>query len=224
MIKVTDLQFLYTDHLQLHISDWQVFKGQQLFLYGSSGSGKSTLLQLLAGLLQPSQGLIEINKQRIDLLSPRQMDHLRARSIGFISQDLNLIPYLTVFENILLAAQFSHFDRSLNQSELHKKIKSLLTQVNITPELQARKSMHLSAGQQQRVAIVRALIHNPEIILADEPTSALDSQNKDQFMALLMELCGRLETTLVMVSHDLSLRSYFEYQQAISDFSYLEYR
>lgn len=224
MIRMTNLQFGYASQPLLNISDWQVNKGEQLFLYGTSGCGKSTLLQLLAGLLHPTQGSIEINQQRIDQLSARQMDRFRAQHIGFIAQDLNLIPYLNAYDNVLLAAQFSQMHKALNKTQLREKIKTLFAQVNITAEQQQQTSSQLSIGQQQRVAIVRGLIHSPELILADEPTSALDPSNRNQFMNLLTGLCETLNTTLLMVSHDLSLRDQFHRHQALSDFNHVEPR
>lgn len=224
MIRITNLQFGYASQPLLNISDWKVDKGEQLFLYGTSGCGKSTLLQLLAGLLRPTQGSIEINHQRIDQLSARQMDRFRAQHIGFIAQDLNLIPYLNAYDNVLLAAQFSHRHKELNKTQLREKIKALFSQVNITAEQQQQTSSQLSMGQQQRVAIVRGLIHSPELILADEPTSALDLSNRNQFMNLLTGLCETLNTTLLMVSHDLSLRDQFHRHQSLSDFNHVEPR
>lgn len=222
MIRLTDLKFVYGNRTILNIPYWSVEQGKQLFMYGDSGSGKSTLLQVLAGLIRPASGKVEICEQRIDQLSAASMDHFRARNIGLISQQLNLIPYLSAIDNVLLATSLSGLGRELSNKELKAKASVLLNEVRIDTELQQQKAENLSLGQQQRVAIVRALIHAPEIILADEPTSALDPQNRDLFMRLLLDLCPRQKITLIMVSHDHSLRPWFEHHQAITEFNQLE--
>lgn len=222
MIRLTDLKFVYGNRTILNIPHWSVEKGKQLFMYGDSGSGKSTLLQVIAGLIRPANGQIEVCEQNIDQLSPASMDHFRARNIGLISQQLNLIPYLSAMDNVLLAASLSGLGREFSKKELKTKASALLNEVRIDAEIQQQKAEDLSLGQQQRVAIVRALIHAPEIILADEPTSALDPQNRDLFMTLLLDLCTQQKITLILVSHDHSLRPWFEHHQAITEFNQLE--
>lgn len=215
MIDLTDLQFSYQQIPILNIPQWQVERGTQRLLYGDSGSGKSTLLHLLAGLNKPDQGHIFIAGQEITAMSSRRKDQFRAQHIGFISQRLNLIPYLSVIDNVLLAAKLSGSGAS--RTTLTHQASELLKQVNLDTGLHQQKAEHLSIGQQQRVAIVRAMIHQPELILADEPTSALDQTNRNLFMTLLHDLCRQQRTTLLMVSHDMSLTDGFDGILALSD-------
>lgn len=220
MIQLTDLQFSYQQQPVLSIADWQVKRGEQLLLCGDSGSGKSTLLHLLAGLNQPDSGQVRIAGEELSRMSGRRKDRFRAQHTGFISQRLNLIPYLSVIDNVLLAARLS--DTQTSRSELAKQAAKQLQQVNLGAELHQQKAENLSIGQQQRVAIVRALIHQPELILADEPTSALDQNNRAVFMDLLHTLCREQQTTLVMVSHDMSLAPNFSRTTALSDINSVE--
>lgn len=215
MIQLTDLQFCYQQQPLLDIAGWQVAAGERLLLTGASGSGKSTLLHLLAGLNQPDSGQLCIAGEELTRMSGRRKDRFRAQHMGFISQRLNLVPYLSALDNVLLAARLSAVTGSRKQ--LIKHATEQLLQVNLSPEIQRQKAGQLSIGQQQRVAIVRALIHEPALILADEPTSALDPHNRDVFMALLHQRCREQQTTLVMVSHDMSLAPEFSQTTALAD-------
>lgn len=215
MIIVSDLTFSYRQTPVLNIPAWQVQPGERILLSGESGSGKSTLLHLLAGLNQPDSGQVEIGGQVLTAMSSGKVDQYRAKNIGFISQRLNLIPYLSVLDNVLLAAKLS--GSKSTRTELIKQASKLLQQVNLDSYLHHQKAENLSIGQQQRVAIVRALIHQPIVMLADEPTSALDNTNRDSFMTLLHRLCRQYNTTLVMVSHDLSLTTGFDHHLALAD-------
>ncbi|WP_420592450.1 ABC transporter ATP-binding protein [Bacterioplanoides sp.] len=220
MIQLTDLQFSYQQKPVLSIADWQVKRGEQLLLCGDSGSGKSTLLHLLAGLNQPDSGQLFIAGEELSRMSGRRKDRFRAKHIGFISQRLNLIPYLSVIDNVLLAARLSGTKTS--RSQLAKQAAEQLQHVNLGAELHQQKAENLSIGQQQRVAIVRAMIHQPELILADEPTSALDQHNRDLFMDKLHAMCREHQTTLVMVSHDMSLAPNFSQTTALADINSVE--
>ena len=184
--------------------------GERIFLHGPSGTGKSTLLNLLAGILLPSSGSIDILGERLNTLSARQRDKWRARHIGVVFQQFNLVPYLNAVDNIQLAA---HFGGSLNAED---RAKDLLLAFGINSDHHSNTASQLSLGQQQRVAIARALINQPELLIVDEPTSALDTQNRDAFIALLLEQATRHNTTLIFVSHDLSLASEFSRVEALS--------
>lgn len=221
MIQLTNVICDYPSQRVLNIPHWRVEPEERVLLTGASGSGKSTLLHLLAGLSQPDQGRIEIAGQTLSDLSGRHKDRFRARHIGFISQRLNLIPYLSVIDNVLLAARLSGTKTS-SRSELTKQAVEQLKQVNLGTELHQQKAENLSIGQQQRVAIVRAVIHQPELILADEPTSALDQRNRDLFMEVLHAMCCEHKTTLVMVSHDMSLAANFSQTTALDDINFAE--
>lgn len=215
-IQVEDCLFRYpkaSDNALLQIAHWQVAKGDTVFIHGPSGSGKSTLLNLLAGILLPQQGKIMLNGVELTALKHRQRDAFRAQHIGMVFQRFNLIPYLNVSDNIRLA---SHIAKQ-SGAALQQRQRQLMTALQLDAELLWRPAHQLSVGQQQRVAIVRALINQPALLIVDEPTSALDSDARDSFIAVLLEQVTALQTTLIFVSHDQSLAGHFSSQLAISD-------
>ncbi len=181
-----------------------------MFLQGPSGSGKSTLLNLLAGVLLPSAGEIEILGRRLDQMSGSQRDRWRARAIGVVFQQFNLIPYLNAVNNIHLAAHFGPQRVASDAAE------ALLRALNIEEPMFHRPTSQLSIGQQQRVAIARALVNHPALLIADEPTSSLDARNRDQFMELLLEQAEASDTAVVFVSHDPGLAEYFPRVEALT--------
>lgn len=214
-VEVKNLAFGYdrsSDSL-VEIPDWRIAASERLLICDESGSGKSTLLNLLAGILLPQDGSIEVCGTNIVKLSPRQRDRFRAKSIGVVYQQFNLIPYLSALDNVLIAAQFAN--KSVEYSR--EKACCLLQDVNLGAALFDRKVEQLSIGQQQRVAIVRALINEPALLLVDEPTSALDHKNRDLFMSLLFSLIDQFQCTLVFVSHDIQLRDYFSGMLSMAD-------
>lgn len=216
-IELVGIRFHYPgrpEHTVLNIPSWSLSDGEQTFLHGPSGSGKSTLLGLLSGLLTPSAGQVIVLGQRLDKMSIRQRDRFRAAHIGYVFQQFNLIPYLNAFDNTLLATRFSKRKKT---STLNEEIESLLSALNIAKEEWYRPTRDLSIGQQQRVAIARALINKPQLLIADEPTSSLDAANRDAFMQLLMPIVTDTHMTLLFVSHDLSLSSYFNKIESLSD-------
>ncbi len=186
----------------LHIPHFALHSGERVFLHGPSGSGKSTLLQIITGLQQPTSGRVHLLGQSLWECSAAQRDQLRASIIGLISQTLNLLPYLTVEENLHLMLRFAGQkpDRSWQEQ--------LLQGLNLNDQRHQRVS-RLSTGQQQRAAIARALIHRPALIIADEPTSALDDGNSHAFMSLLLQECDSSGAGLLLVSHDQRLRQHF---------------
>lgn len=188
----------------LRIPHLQIARGERVFLYGPSGSGKTSLLNLLAGVNNPQRGQVSLLGQNLQALSQRRRDRFRARHIGVIFQQFNLIPYLSVLDNVLLAAHFAHLREGASD-----RARQLLTALGLEPEIAQRPARQLSVGQQQRVAVARALVSGPEILLADEPTSALDSDSRDAFIRLLLECAGQNRCTVVFVSHDRSLRPWF---------------
>lgn len=213
VVAIQDLRFHYGNPNipVLAIPQWSVQPGERVFLHGRSGSGKSTLLNLLAGILLPNSGTIDILGKRLNTLSARQRDKWRAHHIGVVFQQFNLIPYLGTVDNIRLAA---HFGDTVNSTD---RAKGLLQTLGLGKDLHHQPASLLSIGQKQRVAIARALINQPELLVVDEPTSALDTQNRDAFMALLLEQVSRNDTTLIFVSHDLSLTDRFSRVEALSD-------
>ena len=208
-VSIQNLQFAYggaSDHPILDIPEWSVLPAEHIFLHGPSGSGKSTLLNLLAGILVATEGSISVLNQSLDRLSGRQRDKFRARHIGFVFQQFNLIHYLSVLDNIRLA---HHFADSACRKNIDSLAKELLLALGINTALHLQPASSLSIGQQQRVAIARSLINTPELLIVDEPTSALDSDNRDAFMTLLMDIVTQHDITLIFVSHDQSLARYF---------------
>jgi len=210
VVSLQNLIFHYgsADAPILDIPQWSVQSAEQVFLHGPSGAGKSTLLNLLAGILLPNSGSIEIFDKKINAMSGSQRDKWRARHIGVVFQQFNLIPYQNAVNNIKLAAEFA--GKANNATE---RAHQLLEALGIESHLFDQPSARLSIGQQQRVAIARAMINQPELLIVDEPTSALDSKNRDAFMALLLEQ----ETALVFVSHDLGLASAFARTDSLTD-------
>lgn len=197
----------------MNIDKLEIFEGERVFLYGPSGSGKTSLLNLLAGVQLPTSGSIELLGQNLAALSARQRDKLRARHIGVIFQQFNLIPYLNLLDNVLLAAHFAGLDKPEAQLRAHQ----VLSALGLERELLERPARQLSVGQQQRVAVARALIAKPEILLADEPSSALDSDSRDAFIDLLLDNTRQTGCTVVFVSHDRSLQPHFSRSLDISE-------
>lgn len=206
-LTLNKLRFAYkrTQPPVIHIDDWQVERGERVFLYGPSGVGKSTLLNLLAGMQVPDAGAIDVLGERISAMKGAQRDRFRARHIGVIFQQFNLIPWLSVRDNIVAAHYFAGRGESTSLRE--KRILDLLDSLRLPHTLLERHTAELSVGQQQRVAIARALINEPELLIADEPTSSLDAETRDDFMQLLLDVAQ--SSTLIFVSHDRSLARHF---------------
>jgi putative ABC transport system ATP-binding protein len=196
--------------------DLVVSAGQSVLLRGPSGCGKSTLLSLAAGVQLPTRGTVRLLGVDWHTLRPAQRDQRRADHVGLIFQQFNLLPYLSVLDNVLLGTRFSprRQMRALHvrpERSLEDIATDLLVQLNV-PKTHIRAAVSdLSIGQQQRVAAARALLGEPELVLADEPTSALDDRHRDQFLEVLMAQCERVGCALVMVSHDSRIASRFSH-------------
>lgn len=177
---------------------FRVQKGEFVAIVGKSGSGKSTLLHLLGGLDNPTSGNVIINNQNIYKMNDKNLTIFRRKYIGIIYQFYNLVPALTVKENILLPALFD--GRNISNKKLNDLIKNLglINKIHLFPN-------DLSGGQQQRTAIGRALINRPKLLLADEPTGNLDSRNSRSIMKLLEFYNRKYKQTIIMVTHDMSL-------------------
>jgi putative ABC transport system ATP-binding protein len=197
--------------------------GERVFLQGPSGSGKSTLLGLIGGVLIPQSGVVSVMGTPLNRLEPGARDRFRSEHIGFIFQMFNLIPYLTVRENVLLPLQFSPARlRRIQAVSPDREAQRLLEALGlIGNEMLDRPVTQLSIGQQQRVAAARALIGRPDIVIADEPTSALDSDTRAGFLELLMAECSALGATLLFVSHDAALSARFDRSLSMSDINRL---
>lgn len=170
-------------------------------IVGKSGSGKSTLLSLLGALDVPTQGSITVDQKDITKLGSGKLTSYRNKKIGFVFQSYNLIPNLTAIENVTLPMEFA----GQAASKRTERAKELLDQVGITGNKQLRKPGRLSGGEQQRVAIARALANKPAVILADEPTGNLDSETGAMIFDLLHQLAKSQKTTIIVVTHDLSI-------------------
>jgi putative ABC transport system ATP-binding protein len=214
--QLSDLTFSWpASEVQiLKINQLSIVESSRTLIQGPSGSGKTTLLSLLAGILLPTTGKIEVLGTDLNLLNSRKRDAFRADHIGFLFQQFNLISYLPLVENVLLPCRFSklRFNNAGNsESNLRKEITRLFSLLGLKDlDLSERVTRNLSVGQQQRVAAARALVGSPKLVLADEPTSALDPENRLAFMDLILSECSKQNTTLIMVSHDTSLSEHFD--------------
>ncbi len=205
----------------IDVASFQVGRGERVFLRGPSGSGKSTLLSLIAGVLTPDSGEVRVLGRDVGSLGGAARDRFRADHIGFIFQMFNLIPYLSVVENVCLPCGFSASRKSrAAQAGGHvgKEAVRLLTHLDMADDaLLRRRVTDLSVGQQQRVAAARALIGAPELVIADEPTSSLDADRRSAFLELLFRECADAGATLIFVSHDASLEPLFDRAISFAD-------
>jgi putative ABC transport system ATP-binding protein len=219
IIDIHKLQFRWRENvpLVLDIDSLQIAPGERIFIQGPSGSGKSTLLSLIAGVLTPQRGRLSILGSPLPDLRGAARDTFRADHIGFIFQMFNLLPYLSVLENVTLPLYFSDRRRRRVDSAEQEAIRLLSHLDMAAPEILSRPVTELSVGQQQRVAAARALIGSPELLIADEPTSALDADRRDAFIQLLIDECDAAGTTLVFVSHDAALQSRFDRSIALHE-------
>lgn len=217
-ISVAGLRFAYrTGEPVLDIPALEIRAGERVFLFGPSGSGKTTLLGILAGVLGAREGRVEVLGHDLARLSGARRDALRAAHLGYIFQMFNLIPYLSVLDNITLPCRMNPERRArLAGRSMDEVARELAEQLGIGPQVRSPVT-ELSVGQQQRVAACRALIGAPELIIADEPTSALDADRRADFIDLLFERCGAAGSTLLFVSHDRGLESSFERSLSLTD-------
>lgn len=211
IIELSNLMFYWPNQTEatLDIPAYQQKQGTKVFIKGPSGSGKSTLLSLLTGILAPTEGTVIINGTDIEQLTSNQRDRFRADNIGYIFQQFNLLPYLSVIDNVILPYQFSS-KKALSKPELINEAKRLLSALQLPNSHFNKPITDLSIGQQQRVAAARAFIGKPKLIIADEPTSALDHETRFAFIQLLMKECEESSASLLFVSHDPSLESLFD--------------
>ncbi len=201
----------------LVIAELDIAAGRTVFLHGPSGCGKSTLLGLLAGVLPARQGRVALMGQDWAALRGGARDARRADHVGVVFQQFNLLPYLTLLDNVLLPCRFSVRRAQRCAGSPRAAAQALLQRMGLPEPLWARRADALSVGQQQRVAAARALIGGPELVLADEPTSALDGPLREGFMALLLQACAAAGTTLVFVSHDERLAARFDERLSLPD-------
>ena len=189
-------------HTVLDVPEFTLDAGQHVALRGASGTGKTTFLNCIAGILRPDQGDIELAGQNIAVASEGHRDQLRARHIGYIFQTFNLLQGYTCLENVLLGMSFS------GQAKIQAAA-AILKRVGLSDRMDYRPS-ELSVGQQQRVAVARALANRPLLVLADEPTGNLDPQNAREALQLIREVCKENQAALLLVSHDQAVLDQFE--------------
>lgn len=212
-LRIEGLTFGYTPGgpLVTDVRSLVVQPGEQLLLTGGSGAGKSTLLQLIAGLLDPGAGSVEIAGVKLHQLRGAARDQYRGRSIGFIFQTFNLLHGFSALENVMAALKFS----SVPGGEHHQRAAALLTHLGI--ERHDAEPDSLSVGQQQRVAVARAVAARPALVLADEPTASLDPENAAGAIELIKDVCKESGAALVCVSHDPSMSERFERRVRLED-------
>ena len=217
-IRLDSLRFYWSRvaDFKIYIPKLEIGRGEKVLLLGESGSGKTTLLSLICGFLSPISGDIFLNEQKLNDLKANKKDQFRSDNIGIIFQQFNLLPYANVIDNITLPLYFSkkRDSRVTNHREAALNLCRSLQLSESTIAMQANK---LSVGQQQRVAVARALIGNPSLIIADEPTSSLDASTQKKFLDLMFRQIEEHKSTLLMVSHDSSISNYFDRTINIKD-------
>lgn len=214
VLSLSRIQFGYeATQIIIDIDGFQIKPGESVFLKGPSGSGKSTLLGLIGGVLTPNDGKLAICGTELTNVSSVRRDKIRADHLGIIFQQFNLLPYLSVLQNCTLPCRFSsrRYDRAVQSDGSTKAAaRSLTLGLGLTEAVLKRPVGELSVGQQQRVAVARALIGGPDLIIADEPTSALDHSNRDRFIELLNKNREAFGSSLLFVSHDQTLSKHFD--------------
>lgn len=209
-LEIKNLKFSYGNNpVVLDIPVLEVKSAERVFIYGPSGCGKTTLLGLIAGVLDPQEGSLRVLNEDMKEKSSHERDHLRGAQMGYIFQMFNLIPYLNVFQNIVLPLKLNQKRQARMKEDIEHSVGVLAKRLNIE-NLLKRRVTDLSVGQQQRVAAARALIGRPDLIIADEPTSSLDAQHRQAFLEILLEQAAQTKATVLFVSHDQSLAPFFD--------------
>ena len=210
-IRLKSVKFNWSkrNDFKIFVPELKIYDGEKILLLGESGSGKTTLLSLICGFLSPLSGDIFLNQNNIIDLSASKRDQYRSDHIGIIFQQFNLLPYANVIDNITLPLYFSK-DRAIKAQNQKQAAINLCKSLRLPDNVKDKKASQLSVGQQQRVAVARALIGNPQLIIADEPTSSLDTEAQQIFLNLMFSQIEKNNSTLLMVSHDQSLSSNFD--------------
>lgn len=203
MLRTEGLHFSYNESTQFNFPNIACDKAETLVITGESGTGKTTLLHLLAGISKPRQGSISIDEKNIATLSEADLDRFRGRNISVIFQKMHFISSLSALDNVVLASYLASGNKNTSRA------KDLMEQLQII-EQKNKYPSQLSLGQQQRLAIARALVHHPKVILADEPTSSLDDRNAEIVSDLLSQSAKENDAALIIVTHDMRLKSKFQ--------------
>jgi len=208
MIELKDIHFQYPQSdFKLQIKNIEFEKGTKTAIIGPSGFGKTTMLNLIAGILLPENGTVQFEELVVNKLSENHRRNFRIQQIGFVFQDFRLIPYLNILDNIILPYRINSILKIENDTL--SKAKQLSNELGLDDKLKKYPSK-LSHGERQRVAICRALLNHPPIILADEPTGNLDPENKRKIMDILFDYVERYNSTLITVTHDHEMLKGFE--------------
>jgi len=196
----------------LNIDSFSVDSGEQCVLLGESGGGKTTLLNIVSGITLPDTGTVTVDHIEVTRLAEVQRDRFRAQKIGFVFQTFNLLPAFSALENVLLGMSFS------GRSTDRQPARGLLERVGLKHRLSHRPSQ-LSVGEQQRVAVARALANRPALLLADEPTASVDLANQQTILELIREACAESDVSLLLVTHSEAVASEFERVENLGDFN-----
>lgn len=196
----------------LAISEFALQPGEQVALVGESGGGKTTLLNVISGITAADSGEVVVANTNLSKLSEPARDRFRALKIGFVFQTFNLLPAFTALENVLLGMSFS------GQRADHNRAKDLLGRVGLSHRLHHRPAT-LSVGEQQRVAVARALVNRPALLLADEPTASIDAQHQAKVLELIRETCTEQQCALLLVTHSPEVAAQFPRVARLSDFN-----
>ena len=223
-LSLSDLRFAWPGSagFGLEVSAFSLPKGERTLLLGASGSGKSTLLSLICGISAPDAGSVEVDGTDIAQLSRRRRDRFRAENIGIVFQQFNLLPYATALDNALLPLRFAPTRRAKVGDERAEALRLAAALGLDVGQMTQGGAGSLSVGQQQRVAVVRALIGAPALIVADEPTSALDASAQAAFVDTLFTHVEAAGASLLMVSHDERLADRFDRTVRIEDIAHIK--
>lgn len=223
ILSLADVRFRWPGRagFSLTVPEFAVGQGETVLLLGASGSGKSTLLSLICGTVVPDAGSVHVAGTDFATLSGARRDRLRAERIGVIFQQFNLLPFGTVSDNILLPLRFAP-ERRARAGDARDTARTLCTALGLPDGVLTTKAATLSVGQQQRVAVARALIGQPPLIVADEPTSSLDANSQAAFLDLMFRQVGANGASLLMVSHDPRLADQFDRVVEIADIATMD--
>lgn len=203
MISVRGLAHRYGSNEVLRLADWKVTQGERWLVLGPSGSGKTTLLHLVAGLIRPAEGELEVAGENLRKLDGMRLDRWRGATVGIVLQSLHLLRHLSVRDNLRIAQYLAHAPQD------DARIAETLGALGVADKA-ARRAAELSEGERQRVALARAVVNRPKLLLADEPTANLDDRAAAQAVELLLEQAERHGATLVVATHDSRVKRSFE--------------
>ncbi len=210
MLSLTDIKHRYGDDTVLDLPSLEAEQGSHHLILGHSGSGKTTLLHILAGLRKPSEGSVIVADQELEALSGHSLDRFRGRNIGIVFQRMHLLATLSIEDNLLMAPYLADL------SQGRDRIREVLATLDMEHKVSAFPH-ELSHGQRQRIAIARAVMNHPKVLLADEPTASLDDDRAEKVLALLVDQARANNATLVVATHDWRIVDHFEHTLILAD-------